>query len=247
MSSIGKRFVGGELVPRGYRAVSTRPSKVRRVKKGRIGLRGLLLKDKPEVKEFQFASGLNNIVQSGQLYIVNQVPQGVNFNQRIGNHIRAKSLQIRYIVWPPQQSTTSDDVRMVIVWDTQPNGTAGAQIYNALANSVNTILDNFGAPAIAFKNTGLAGDRFIILKDEMISVQNNAALNTTLQQANYDDKRYGKCYLDLRSQDIEYNTTTGGIPSTGALYVCWVSANNNGNATNNAQFVFNSKLMFTDV
>jgi len=247
MSSIGKRFVGGELVPRGYRAVPTRPSKVRRIKKGRVGLRGLLLKDKPEIKEFQYASFLNNIQQSGQLYIINQIPQGTNFNQRIGNHVRAKALQLRYIVWPPSTQTFSDDVRMIIVWDTQPNGTAGAITYSSTTNNANTILDNGGPPAIAFKNTGLAGDRFIILKDEMISVQNNGAFNTTLQQSNYDSKRYGKVYLDLRNQDIEYNTQTGGIPTTGALYVCWVSANNLGTATQNAQFTFLSKLTFTDV
>jgi len=247
MSSIGKRFVGGELVPRGYRAVSTRPSKVKRVKKGKIGLRGLLLKDKPELKEFQYVSGLNNVVQSGNLYIVNQVPQGTNFNQRIGNHIKAKYLRINWIAWAPQSTYPFDDLRMVVVWDVQPNGTAGAQIYNALANSANTILDNTAAPVVAFKNSGLAGDRFIILKDERMTAQSTAAAVTSAQNNQFDIRRFGDCYIDLRGQDMEYNTTTGGIPTTGALYVCWLSANNYGTSSQNGQFTFNTKLVFTDV
>lgn len=242
----GKRYFGGEMVVK--RAGQFRPSKVQRYrKKAKIGLRGLLLRDKPEIKEFSYTSGLNNIVTGGQLYIVNQVAQGTNFVNRIGNHIRARALQVRYVVWPPASGTTSDDVRMIIVWDTQPNGAANAVIYSATGDTPNSILSNQVAPAIAFKNTGLAGDRFIILKDEMISVQNNAPLNTTLQQSNYDTKRYGKCYIPLKNQDMEFNTTTGGIPTTGALYVCWVSANNQGTSTQNAQFVFASKLTFTDV
>ena len=65
--------------------------------------------------------------------------------------------------------------------------------------------------------------------------------------SNFDIRRYGDCYIDLRGQDMEYNTTTGGIPTTGAIYVCWVSANNNATQALNGQFQFNSKLCFTDV
>jgi len=242
----GKRYYGGEMVVK--RSGQFRPSKVQRYrKKGKVGLRGLMIKTKPELKEFQFVSGLNQIPISGSLYIVNQIPQGTNYNQRIGNHIRAKSIQIRYVAWSPPSVNNSDDLRMIVVWDTQPNGTAGAQIYNATANSANTILDNTAPPVTAFKNTGLAGDRFIILKDQYMTVQATEPVTTVDQNNNFDTRRYGKCYIDLRGQDVEYNTTTGGIPTTGALYVCWVSANNSSTSTQNAQFSFNAKTTFTDM
>jgi len=242
----GKRYLGGELV--GYKGMYQRPAKVQRYrKKGKVGLRGLMIKTKPEMKEFQYVSGLNQIPQSGTLYIVNQVPQGTNYNQRIGNHIRAKYLRINYISWCPPSTYANDDIKMFVVWDTQPNGTAGAQIYNAGGNSPNTILDNTAAPISAFKNTGLAGDRFIILREIFISVQSTTNAITSNNNQNFDTRRYAQVYIDLRGQDIEFNTTSGGIPTTGALYVCWVSANNSATATQNAQFVFNSKLCFTDV
>ena len=242
----GKRDYSGAMVSR--TTTIRRPSKVQKYKrKGKVGLRGLMIKTKPELKEWQYNSGLNAIVQSGQLYIVNQVPQGTNYNQRIGNHIRAKYIRINWVAWAPPTVNTNDDIRMLVVWDTQPNGTAGAVLYQAGGTTANGILDNFAAPVVAFKNTALAGDRFIILKDYRFSVQSNTPAVTTSNNNNFDTRRYGDCYIDLRGQDIEYNTTTGGIPTTGALYVCWCSANNNATSGQNGQFTFNSKMTFTDV
>lgn len=215
-------------------------------KKGKVGLRGLMIKTKPELKEFQYTPGLNQIQQYGQLYIVNQVPQGTNYNQRVGNHIRAKYIRVQWICWVPTTTNTYDDVRMMVVWDTQPNGGASAVVYG-FPSTANTILDSFAAPIIAYKNTGLAGDRFLILRDEKMTVQSTTPAVTTSNNNQFDTRRYGECYIDLRGQDMEFNTTTGGIPTTGALYVCWVSANNQIPSTNNAQFVFNSKLVYTDV
>lgn len=247
MSSIGKRFVGGQLVPRTYRAISTRPAKVRRYKKGKVGLRGLLIEDKPEIKEWEYSSGLNQVPQYGSIMIVNQVPQGTNYNNRVGNHIRALNLRINWIAWAPPSTYTNDDLRMLVVWDTQANGAATVSVYG-FPTTTQTILNSSNAPPItAFKNTALAGDRFIILKEHRLSVQSVAPAATTLNNANYDDRRFGTCYIDLRGQNIEYNTTTGGIPTTGAIYVCWVSANNNVTQSLNGQFTFNAKMMFTDI
>lgn len=242
----GKRSYSGAMVP--YARTVTRPAKVqRKAKKGKVGLRGLMIKTKPELKEWQFASGLNYIVQSGNLYIVNQIPQGTNYNNRIGNHVRAKYLRINYICWVPTSINTYDDVRIIVVWDTQPNGAANAQIYSAGGTTANSILDNFAAPIVAFKNTALAGDRFIILRDQQLTVQSTTAAVTTSNNNQFDTRRFSSMYIDLRGQDMEFNTTTGGIPTTGAIYVCLVSANNSATQAQNAQFVFNSKLMFTDV
>ena len=242
----GKRYYGGAMVSSGKG--QSRPAKVQRYrKKGKVGLKGLMIKTKPELKEWQYNSGLNYIVNSGNLYIVNQVPQGTNYNNRIGNHIRAKYLRVNYICWVPTSTNTYDDVRILVVWDTQPNGTAGAQIYTNTGSTANSILDNFAAPIIAFKNTGLAGDRFIILRDQQLTVQSTTAAVTTSNDNQFDTRRFASMYIDLRGQDMEYNTTTGGIPTTGAIYVCLVSANNSNTQTQNAQFVFNSKLCFTDV
>jgi len=242
----GKRYLSGEMV--GYQPVQLRPKKSKRYyKKGKIGLRGLLIKTKPEVKEFQYVSGLNNAIQYGNLYIVNQVPQGTNFNQRIGNHIRAKYIRINWIAWAPQSTYPFDDMRMLVVWDTSPNGGTSAIPYSNTGNTANTVMDNTAAPIVSFKNTGLAGDRFIILKDERMTTQSQAAAITSAQNNQFDIRRFGDCYINLKGQDMEYNTTTGGVPTTGALYVIWFSANNYATAAQNGQFIFNTKLVFTDV
>lgn len=242
----GKRSYGGEMVNRGKTA-SRPPRSKKYYRKGKVGLKGLLIKTKPEQKEFQYVSGLNAVQQYGQFYIVNQVPQGTNYNQRIGNHIRAKYLRINWIAWAPTSTYPFDDLRMIVVWDTSPNGTTGPQVYNPTANSASTILDNTAAPIIAFKNTGLAGDRFLILKDERMTAQSQNPGVTSSNNNQFDTGRYGTCYIPLRGQDMEYNTTTGGIPTTGGLYICWVSANNYSTSSQNGQFVFSSKLVFTDV
>jgi hypothetical protein len=136
---------------------------------------------------------------------------------------------------------------MLVVWDTQPNGGTSASVYG-FPTTANTILNSSNAPPItAFKNTALAGDRFIILKEVRLSVQSTNPASTSLNNNNYDERRFGTCYIDLRGQDMEFNTTTGGVPTTGGLYVCWISANNYTTAQQNGQFTFNAKLMFTDV
>jgi len=241
----GKRNLSGAMV--GYQPIQLRPKRSKKYyKKGKVGLRGLLIKTKPELKEFQFVSGLNNVVQYGQLYIVNQVPQGTNYNQRIGNHIRAKYIRVHWIAWAPQSTYPFDDMRMLVVWDTSPNGGTSAIPYGLTLNA-NCIMDNTAAPIVSFKNTGLAGDRFIILKDERMTTQSQAAAVTSAQNNQFDTRRFGECYIDLRGQDMEYNTTTGGVPTTGALYVVWFSANNYPTSSQNGQFTFNTKLSFSDV
>lgn len=158
-------------------------------------------------------AGFGGVVTSTMLYSQVFLPtQGTGVSSRIGDRTTIKSIQGSLIASPGTAQTATTIVRVVLFWDTQPNG----------ANPTNP-MPFTSASVVSFPNTDLTY-RFKILRDFVFPVAKLATSPegmVTESKNAYMQKFYiGKC--DLVSQFI---ASAGAITdlATGALVVGVIS------------------------
>lgn len=79
---------------------------------------------------------LNNaITTAGTLTLLNGLVQGTDFNQRIGRKIIMTSILTNWTLYPnfSSQSATGDEVRLMLIYDSQPSGGAAPSVTDVLA------------------------------------------------------------------------------------------------------------------
>lgn len=167
---------------------------------------------------------------TGTVTLLNGVATGTDFTDRIGRKIMMKSIYIQGFCYPVDTTTADTLARLIVVYDTQPNG-AAPTIANVLktANSISqTNLDN--------------RDRFRIIYDKRFAIPtiNNTATQTYSYGANKVVKLYRKCNLET-----QFNNTGATITAitTGSLYMITI-----GNQTANAggKFALSTRIRFVD-
>lgn len=172
-----------------------------------------------EKKVFDVDSNNYNVNNTGTVTLLNIPVLGTDMTQRVGRKIINRSIYIRGVLRTNGSlnmttiSQQSQLARMLLVWDTQPNGAAPA---------VSDILK--AASATSQLNINYR-DRFKILCDKQyamgpfqIDTVNHYGLSSN-QQA-YGIKKYKKLYLETI-----FNGTNGGTIgdiTTGALWMVWV-------------------------
>jgi len=190
-----------------------------------------------ELKELVVFSGSSVQIGSGRADCLNLVPQGPDFNERIGRHINLEGVDVNYIAKGPTGGSAGGDqfIMVALVWDSQPNGSAA---------SAGTIFDlgTITNGVLGFKNTAQYRDRFSILWQERITLQ-----PTANGDGNYTNSYWRKHYnLKNPMYQCEYTSASAAVPSTGALYL--VQLCNVTTSDANAPTVeFGTKLIFTDM
>jgi len=167
---------------------------------------------------------------------INTCNVGTGFNQRIGNVISNKSLELVGTVYGAQlQPNIPQACRILIYWDKQPDP---AGVVTTVAPFL--LLNSFPA---ALANTGNT-DRFVIIYDKIFTIGTGGIANNP----GFNSARSFHLFLDLKGVETRYLTAPGAtFPSTNSLNIAVMGdtpavANGNPFWLNLAQ----TRVRFTD-
>lgn len=173
----------------------------------RRGFYGTVGRTMEELKTIDTISTAQSLDNSVNLFLMNGVSQGTDYNARIGRKIVMKSFLIRvqkqYNTTVPAQPC---NVRWILFYDKQTNGAApsASDFFQQSAS----ISENMVSP-INLNNR----DRFIVLKDKMMSLNGSAIATGWF-------KKFQRINLE-----VIYNATgnTVGAIQTGSMYLLAVT------------------------
>lgn len=186
-----------------------------------------------EKKVIDLAEANYAVNTTGSVTALNLVAQGTDYTDRIGRIIKPVSVQVRG-TFLGEDATTLDQLgRVMLVWDSQPNGATIATIAQILNAATSTSFNNL-------QNR----DRFKIIRDEMVNL---GGVDTTATQT-YASKGPENInwYVPLGNDYVtQYNTTTGVIAavSHGALLLVTIGSNA---TTAGHLFKASTRVRFTD-
>lgn len=165
------------------------------------------------------------------------VGQGNDFNQRIGEEIRAAKLDLFITLTRPATTTTSC-TRTIVLWDKQANGSAVIHPLTSLS-LVEGIIDDttIVAPNQAPFNDR-AKERYVVLYEKFNVFNPDTTTNT--------QRKIMKKTINLSHAIIKYSDS-GAIPdsiTSRALYVCHYGLDIGGVITNHTT---TGRLWYTDV
>lgn len=158
---------------------------------------------------------------------------GSDFNNRIGRKTLIKSLFIRgRLFWEAGSlNTNSQHARMIVLWDTQPNGAAPA--------ATDVLVSAETASQLNPNNR----DRFKVLCDkQFVMGPFNGATPAFGVPAGHSIKLYKKLSLETI-----FNSTNGGTIgdiNSGALYMFWIGTVASG--TNDLNAILSTRVRYVD-
>ena len=194
---------------------------------------------KPEVKftDFSMTGAWDASNAAGNVLVVNQVSIGTGPNQRIGNVISCKSLELVGAVYGGvAQPPLPQACRIMIYWDKQPDP---AGVVTTIAPSL--LLNAIPQGLTNIQNT----DRYVIIYDKVFTIGGNQPPNAS---NGFNSARAFHLFLDLKGVETRFLTAGGAtFPSTNSLCLAVMGDSApavNGNPTwiNLAQ----TRVRFTD-
>lgn len=205
---------------------------------GKFTLNRLLIRRSGGTERKELVTSIAGAINVGGVGIVlNAIGQGSDVNQRIGRVIKPVGIQFRGYALGPTGSFNTDMVRFTIVYDNQPNNGATPLYTDVFDSAAGGSLVNY------FKNTKQYADRFTLVRDEVIPVQNQN--NTATSGAM--DVTYRQGYISLLSfPEMQFIGTGSAVPGTGALY-CFLSSHlNTGSLATGSELRMNLKFTYAD-
>lgn len=159
-----------------------------------------------------------NVTSTGSVTLLNGVATGTDFTDRIGRRIMMKKHYFRGVVFPEDNNTGQQLVRMIIVYDMQSNGAAPG---------VTDVLKSADATSQLNLNNR---DRFRILTDKqwvLAPIDNTATQSFAGSPTIHQFKKFKKL-----NHEVQYNGTTNSIGSiaTGAMFMLLIGSNAAGTA-----------------
>lgn len=183
---------------------------------------------KAELKAFDTNLAVNGTGQlfaaAGNFTVLNAMLQGTDLFNRIGRKIYMKSLRVTGYLVPQDADTHMQQLRFIIVYDSQPN---------AAAFTLATLLKDSNPTAASNNYSQINLDnreRFTILRDRVIITPDTDAVNSIATNTLSDP-----CglkideFIPLKGMEVVYNVTDGGTIAditSGALFVATVGASN---------------------
>lgn len=151
------------------------------------------------------ANATGDITTTGTVNLCNGMAQGPDVDERLGNKIVMKSLEIRLLMTNEiGMLHIRSPVRMLVVYDRQTNGAAPAYTDVCSATMV-------GITNIANR------DRFLILKDTIIEFNTMGATNVGVGLVQI----VKKFYFDLKGLTATFSSAAAGVGAimTGGVFV----------------------------
>lgn len=196
------------------------------------GMRG----NKGEKKVIETTQASYAVSGTGTVTLLNGVAVGTDYTDRVGRLAKMESVQLRGIVRTVDNNTNESLGRILLVWDSQPNGAAIATIADILS----------AATACSFNNL-TNRDRFKILRDHHIylpKISDTATQSFATGSAGNgclvnDYVRLGEGYV------TQFGGTTAAIGSIqhGALLLVTIGSEA---AADGGSFVAAARVRFTD-
>lgn len=190
---------------------------------------------KPE-KKFIDTSMTTDATTTASITLLNGCQLGTSASTRVGRKICIKSIFMRGSL---QKENPADGigqtVRMMIVWDKQPNGAVISSITDLLVSASTDALNNLSNR-----------DRFIVLMDKVRDI-NPSAGSYTGAAASFATQRVSlKKYLNVKLDTIYNDGNAGTIAdiATGALYLIVIGSVAAG--TSDVDTNFNVRIRYTD-
>lgn len=192
------------------------------------------LEHSEELKYFDVVNTLTPPTGAGTAYCLNQIAQGDDIDERLGEEITCKYLNIRYRI-RHLANLSADEVRVVLLWDKQTNGLGPVNLTSvSLAQGVfdNSIITNTSLMPLNYR----CKDRYTILYDK-VSVMNADSTGVNMT-------KIGKIKCSLGGCKLKYSATSSllaDIPSRSLFVLIFMQ---NGDAT--TSFTLASRLWYTD-
>lgn len=168
---------------------------------------------------------------TGSVTLLDGVATGTDYTDRIGRKIMLKSVQVRGVIGPQDQTVVDHLARVMVVYDKQPTGAAPA-----LATILNA------ATATSFMNLS-SRDRFVVIFDQIVpvAVVSNVA---TQSLAGSPTTHLVNQYKSL-NHEVIFGTTGGTIAGiqSGAL---WLVTCGSQAATGGSNAVLSCRVRFLD-
>lgn len=194
-------------------------------------------------------TGSQGIHSASTFVLLNAIAGGTENWNRIGKTIRPKKLHLRLAFLPSSTTSTSlkyDSIRILVVWDKQPNGAlatypAVVQDADAAGNLTSNTMSDMCVGSI---------DRFKILRDKrltmLLTTINTGVVNIAMDipQENLQQD-YS---VDLKGLKCQYNATGGSITTitTGALMFIAFGENSSSGTAYPLTCVYKSRFYFYD-
>lgn len=166
---------------------------------------------------------------------------GADFNQRVGRKITIKSVYIKGMIQNEQAVTPTagangpQHLRMVIVYDMQPNG--------AVPATTDLLVSATPASQLNLNNR----DRFKVLADKEF-VMGPTVYSTTATQsvASFNQQAYFVKKYKKLNLEVVFSTSGGTIAdiTSGALYMFWIGSRVSGAGDGN--FVGSTRVRYAD-
>lgn len=150
-----------------------------------------------EQKVIDTAQASYSMDSSGTVVLLNGVATGTDFTNRIGRRVTISSIQIRGIIRPTDLGTNPQCVRLMLVYDTQPNGALPA---------VGEVVQNLNGTTMLNLNNR---DRFKVIMDKQYAIggiSDTATQAYAMSPTVFNVKMYKKC-----NYDVIFDGTTNAI------------------------------------
>jgi len=232
------RATAGGLVPYGpTRYYAPRP----------IGARGVT---KGLDTDISVATISTNMANNDEVLPLNLIQAGTGSWNRVGRIVTMKSIRLRLKVsldFVTSTSARARQLRYLIVYDKQPNGTLPVKSDVIQFKSQNGTETGTWNGYLSYDNM----ERFVILKDHTITIDippSRIVNSSGVPQGNTSVEKYEECYLRLNhvtNYKSESTPMTIADISTGALYVMYLSDPADTDATLSIQTSY-ARLRYTD-
>lgn len=203
----------------------------------------------PIIRKETKAVDIDNVAVADTTFTVallNGVQNGDEGYERVGRLVEAKSISLRFGFTPRPNTNSVDFVKVALVWDRDPSGTA------ALYSEIFRQVDNAGTATSnneSHKNMDTI-HRFTILREKTYNLPgytNTAGVLTNMQPMGpSNDDWHQTWFVDLKGLQSRYGGITAAIASLeqGALYL--VIAGGYANASAPWSVQYNTRFQYTD-
>lgn len=191
------------------RTFKRRPAQPRRQRPKNLDRR---IRKLERADELKYHDVLNTTaLGTGTLLSLNLIPQGDDFNNRVGEEITSRYLNMKLRFTQPA-STDSSNIRTILMWDKQANG-ASPVVYTS-TNMATGILDDtlINYPTLSPHNYR-ASERYTVLWDKtfVINPESSAVQkiitvkkNFNLKQARIKYSGSGSAITDIASRNLVF-------------------------------------------
>lgn len=212
--------------------------------KRRRGLRGLQpsiprisARDLTELKHATYYRTMGGCPTGGDILSLNTLEAGVDYDMRIGRKVHNTRLEVRLLIAPPTTTSSYDALRVVVLYDKQPNGTTpvAADIFD---------LGVCNKPYLAPYNMSVNQSRFVFLKDwssNLLYVSSTDA--SMVANPTYHDMIFK---IPKKASSSIYGIVGDAVPITGQICLACFSYNNSATTNNNVNFAVCARLFYVD-